>query len=162
MAKAEDSKGAGGRPSKFEPAFVEQAEKLCALGATDEEIAEFFDVSTRTIYRWKLDSDAFCQALKAGKEQSDNRIERSLYQRASGFFFTEEQAFKIKVAQYEEEVEVVEVERYQPPDTTAMIFWLKNRRRDDWRDKIEHEHGGEGGGPIMHTIELVAGGNGES
>jgi hypothetical protein len=130
-----------GRPSDFDEAYVKQVEKLCHLGATDEEIAEFFGVSTRTIYRWKLDHDEFCQAIKLGKEAADNRVERSLYQKATGYFFTEQQAFKLKIDQYKEEVEVVDVEKFQPADTTAQIFWLKNRRKDDWRDKQDHEHG---------------------
>lgn len=131
-----------GRPTEYDPAYSKQVEKLCELGATDEEIADFFGVSTRTIYRWKLDHDEFCQAIKLGKETADNRVERSLYQKATGFFYTEEQAFKIKIGQYKEEVEVVEVQKFQPADTTAQMFWLKNRRKDDWRDKQEHEVSG--------------------
>lgn len=135
---AEDEKDKGGRPTAYNPdTMPEQARKLCELGATDEEVADFFDVSARTIYRWKLTHEEFCQALKVGKGAADDRVERSLFQKATGHYYTEEQAFKIKKAQYVEEVEVVDVEKYSPPDTTAQIFWLKNRRPNDWRDKQE-------------------------
>lgn len=132
-----------GRPSEFDPAYIEQAGKLCALGATDDEMADFFGVHRSTIYRWKLDHPEFCDAIKSAKEIADERVERSLYQKATGYNYTEEQAFKIKKAQYEEEVEVVQVEKHSPADTTAAIFWLKNRRKAEWRDKHEIEHTGD-------------------
>lgn len=132
-----------GRPSEYRDEYVEQAAKLCDLGATDEEMANFFGVSARTLYRWKLEHDDFCQAIKAAKANADERVERSLYQKATGYDYTEQQAIKVKVEQYKEEVEVVDVRRHAPADTTAAIFWLKNRRRNDWRDKHEVEHSGD-------------------
>lgn len=140
--------GAGGRPTLFKPEFVAQAEKLCALGATDDEMADFFDVHRSTIYRWKLEHPEFCDAIKTAKEVADERVERSLYQKATGYNVKEEQAVKIKVEQHKEEVEVVEVERHIPADTTAAIFWMKNRRSHSWRDKFDHEHSG--------TIDLAS------
>ena len=131
-----------GRPTEYRDEYVEQAAKLCALGATDDEMADFFGVSTRTLYRWKLDHDDFCQAIKAAKAIADDRVERSLYQKATGYNYTEQQAIKIKLEQHREEVEVVDVSRHAPADTTAAIFWLKNRRAADWRDKQEVEHSG--------------------
>lgn len=131
-----------GRPTEYRDEYVEQAAKLCALGATDDEMADFFGVSTRTLYRWKLDHDDFCQAIKAAKAIADDRVERSLYQKATGYNYTEQQAIKIKLEQHREEVEVVDVSRHAPADTTAAIFWLKNRRAADWRDKQEIEHKG--------------------
>jgi hypothetical protein len=131
-----------GRPTEYEADYAKQAKKLCELGATDDELADFFEVSTRTIYRWKLDHEEFCQAIKSGKEISDDRVERSLYQKATGYNFIEQQAFKIKAGQHEEKVEVVDVEKFAQPDTTAAIFWLKNRKSGDWRDKQDVEHSG--------------------
>jgi hypothetical protein len=127
-----------GRPSKFQPSFVDQARKLCELGATDEEVASFFDVSARTIYRWQAQHEAFCQALKAGKVAADNRVERSLYSRAVGYTFDSEKVFQFRGA-----IVRASTKEHVPPDTTAAIFWLKNRKPDDWRDKHEVEHGGE-------------------
>jgi hypothetical protein len=144
-----------GRPSEFNAEYIEQAAKLCALGATDDEMADFFGVHRSTIYRWKLDHPEFCDAIKSAKEAADERVERSLYQKATGYQYTEQQAIKIKLEQYREEVEVVEVERHSPADTTAAIFWLKNRRKSEWRDKHEHEVTGAGGGPIQSRFEVV-------
>ena len=137
-----------GRPTAYDPAFVEQAAKLCNLGATDDEMADFFGVHRSTLYRWKLEYPDFCDAIKSAKEIADERVERSLYQKATGYNVTEQQAVKVKVEQYVEQVEVVEVEKHIPADTSAAIFWLKNRRKDQWRDKQEHEHTGKDGGPI--------------
>lgn len=137
-----------GRPTEYEPEFAEQAEKLCLLGATDDELADFFKVHRSTIYRWKHTYDDFCDAIKSGKEKADERVERSLYQKATGYNYREEQAIKVKVEQHKEEVEVVEVEKHSPADTTAAIFWLKNRRKHEWRDKHDHELSGPNGGAV--------------
>lgn len=131
-----------GRPTVYDPEVMpKQAEKLCELGATDGEVADFFEVSARTLYRWKAEHEEFCQSLKTGKEMADNRVERSLYQNATGFHYVEQQAVIVKTGQYETAVEVVDVERYQPAIPTAQIFWMKNRRSSDWRDKVDVKHG---------------------
>ncbi|HEY8343369.1 MAG TPA: helix-turn-helix domain-containing protein [Calditerricola sp.] len=139
-----------GRPSEYRAEFAAQAEKLCELGATDNEIAEFFGVSVRTIHRWKHDHEEFCHSIKAGKDKADERVVRSLYHKANGYDYVEEQAIKIKVDQYKEEVRVVPVTKHQPADTAAAVFWLKNRRKFDWRDR--HEVTGEDGGPLQVVI----------
>lgn len=129
-----------GRPSSYQKGFASQARKICELGATDQEIADFFEVDVRTIYRWKHDHDEFCQALKAGKDIADERVERSLYQKAIGYeqdevkIFMPAQAKAPVYAPYRAKI---------APDTTAAIFWLKNRRSQDWRDKVETQHSGE-------------------
>jgi hypothetical protein len=133
-----------GRPTKYDPAFVEQARKLAALGATDREAAEFFDVNEATLHRWKHEHPEFCESLKVGKEQADARVEQSLYRRALGYTHD---AVKIQVNAAGEITEVPFVERY-PPDTTAAIFWLKNRKPEEWRDVKAQEHSGPGGAPI--------------
>lgn len=124
-----------GRPSGYKPAFAKQAEQLCKLGATDAELASFFEVTDRTIYRWQAQFPEFCQALKAGKESADERVERSLYHRAVGYSFQSE-----KVFQFQGSIVRAETVEHVPPDTTACIFWLKNRRSQDWRDVHRHEH----------------------
>lgn len=152
-----------GRPSLFREEFVEQTQKLCALGATDDEIADFFDVSTRTINRWKTTRPEFAEALYRGKDSADDRVEDSLYHRALPRDIEEEQAIKLKKVTYgengkrlleEERVEIVKVRKFMPPDTTAMIFWLKNRRPDRWRDVHKHEHGPAGAFTQMGNEEL--------
>lgn len=148
MAAPKDNKfaeGNSGKPTQYKSEYAAQAEKLCLLGATDDEMADFFGVHRSTIYRWKLEHEEFCNAIKTAKDVADARVERSLYQKATGYNFTEQQAFKIKSDQYKEEIEVVEVEKHAPADTTAAIFWLKNRQKDKWRDKHELEQSGEVG-----------------
>lgn len=126
---------AAGRPTDYKPEYAEQAEKLCKLGATDIDLADFFEVSDRTIYRWQAKHPEFCQALKAGKQSADERVERSLYHKAVGYTFDSE-----KVFQFQGEIVRAATREHVPPDTTAMIFWLKNRRPEAWRDKHEVEH----------------------
>ncbi len=128
------------RPSKYKPEFVGQATKLCGLGATDADLAGFFGVTTVTIWRWQGEHPEFCSALKVGKAAADERVERSLYHRANGYTF---RAVKIFMPAGATSPVYAEYDEHTPPDTTAAIFWLKNRRPGQWRDKREVEHSGE-------------------
>lgn len=156
----------GGRPSKYKPEFAEQAKQLTDLGATDRELAVFFKVAESTLNLWKLEHHEFSESLKLGKEMADRRVEQSLYHRARGY---SHEAVKILMTKdgdvYREEY----VEHY-PPDTTACIFWLKNRQPQLWRDKQEVEHTGLTGAEalakararVSEWIEPVLNGNGEA
>lgn len=148
------AKHPGGRPSDYKDAYAKQAQKLCELGATDQEMAEFFGVDVRTIYRWKHEHPKFCQSLKNGKETADERVERSLYQRAIGY---EQEEVKIFMPANAESPVYAPFTAKIAPDTTAAIFWLKNRRSQEWRDKQDHTHAGPDGGPIQnkYTVEFV-------
>lgn len=128
-----------GRPTVYRKEFAKQAEKLAALGATDQEIADFFEINVSTVYRWKHDHPDFCEALKVGKEVADNRVERSLYQKAIGY---EQDEVKIFMPANAHAPVYAPFRAKIPPDTTAAIFWLKNRRAKEWRDKQEIEHSG--------------------
>lgn len=138
-----------GRPPKYQESFAKQAGKLCVLGATDDNLADFFEVSVRTIANWKVQHVEFLQALKAGKDEADDRVERSLYQKAVGYTFDSE-----KVFQHQGEIVRAPFREHVPPDTTACIFWLKNRRPADWRDKHEHEHSGKDGEPLVPVLNV--------
>jgi hypothetical protein len=126
-----------GRPTAYKAEYAEQARKLCELGATDVELADFFEVTDRTIYRWSAKHEDFCQALKAGKVAADERVERSLYHKAVGYTH---EAVKIFMPAGAKEPVYAPYREHVPPDTTAAIFWLKNRRGEDWRDKSEVHH----------------------
>ncbi len=141
-----------GRPSSYKPEYAEQARKLCELGATDADLAEFFEVHVATIYRWAAKKGEFCEALKVGKEVADDRVERSLYHRAVGYSHPD-----MHVSSYLGDVKLTPITKHYPPDTTAMIFWLKNRRRADWRDKQEHEHTGADGLPLSAAVTVTIG-----
>jgi len=134
----------------YQVEFAEQARKLCELGATDAELASFFDCTRMSIMRWRAAHEEFAEACKVGKDHADDRVERSLYQRALGYSY---EAQKVVVASGV--AEVVDYREDCPPDTAACIFWLKNRRREEWRDKQEHEHTGKDGAPLVPIINLT-------
>lgn len=144
-AVASEEPSGRGRPTSYRPEFTEQARKLCELGMTDQELARFFEVHVATIYRWQATIPEFCEALKVGKAPADDRVERSLYHRACGYTFASE-----KVFQFQGQIVRAETVEHVPPDTTAAIFWLKNRRKEDWRDR--HEHTGADGAPLMQPV----------
>ncbi|THF91722.1 terminase, partial [Escherichia coli] len=73
------------RPTKYQEAYAEQARKLCLLGYTDAELADFFEVSESTINKWKLDYPKFSESIKKGKAVADAEVSDRLYQRAMGF-----------------------------------------------------------------------------
>lgn len=123
-----------GRPTLFRPEMIEQARKLAHLGATDREIAQFFDVAESTLHLWKHEYPEFSEAMKLGKEASDARVVQSLYRRAVGYSYDTE-----KVFQYQGDIIRAPVVEHVPPSDTAAIFWLKNRRRDEWRDRQDVE-----------------------
>ena len=126
-----------GRPSPYKPEYADQAYKLCLLGATNDDIARFFEVAPSTIDRWIVDRPDFQGALKAGKEEADAVIAQSLFHRAKGY---SHQAVKIFMPAGATEPVYAPYTEHYPPDTTACIFWLKNRQPRSWRDRQEFEH----------------------
>lgn len=124
-----------GRPSKFKPEFNEQVEKLCKLGATDDQIADFFNVTKQTVNNWKKDYPEFFDSIKKAKIEADNEIAKSLFHRAKGYTHDD-----IVITNYQGNITMTPVIKNYPPDTTAAIFWLKNRQPSMWRDKQEVEH----------------------
>lgn len=127
--------GENGRPTKYQKAYDEQARKLCLLGYTDVQLADFFGVAESTIHKWKLDFPSFSEALKAGKANADAELALTLYERAKGG----KRIVKQKVA----DGAIVDLEEELPPDTTAIIFWLKNRQPKLWRNNPEQEEAKE-------------------
>ena len=114
-------------------------------GLTDEQIAKNIGCSYSTLREWKNRFPAFSAALKKGKEVVDLEVEAALYRRALGYSYVEETKelrFNRETGQ-KELVTVKSVVKNVPPDTTAQIFWLKNRRPDRWRDKQEVKLDGE-------------------
>lgn len=128
-----------GRPTLYREEYVEQARKLCNLGATDRELAEFFGVSIFTIWQWQVVHPEFSSAIKGSKEAYDDRVERRLCERAMGYSVETVKIFLDKDGSI---VEAPYVEHYAP-DATSMIFWLKNRRSGAWRDRREEQIEGE-------------------
>lgn len=127
-----------GRPTKYKIEYNEQAYKLCLLGHTDEELAEFFEVHVSTIHQWKLDYPDFSDSIKKGKEIADAEVSKSLYHRALGYSHPD-----VDIKAVNGEIVETPVMKHYPPDATSAIFWLKNRQPKKWRDKqiMEHEGG---------------------
>lgn len=127
------SKPATGRPSTYRAEYAAVARKLCLLGATDHDLAEAFDKGEATIRRWKIEHADFAAACEVGKAEADSRVEQSLYNRAVGYSYKSEKIFCNK----DGDVTRVEYVAHVPPDVVAQIFWLKNRKPAQWRDKLE-------------------------
>lgn len=130
-----DDKPKRGRPSRWDDPkqaadTLRAARKACVMGATDEDLAELFGVNRSTITAWKIDYPDFSATLKEARDERDAQVERRLYERAMGY---SHQAVKIFCGKDGQVTEVPYTEHY-PPDTTAMIFWLKNRQPAAWRD----------------------------
>jgi hypothetical protein len=127
----------GGRHSQFNPKFIRCAELACRAGFTDRELAELLGVSLSALGKWKRQREDFCSALKVGKAEADSRVERSLYERATGYSYN---AVKIFLPYGSREPVYAPYVEHVPPDTTAAIFWLKNRNPAQWRDAWQLEH----------------------
>lgn len=130
-----------GRPSTYQPLFAHFARELCArTGATDSDLATFFKISMTQVQKWYTMHPDFGAAVREGKyEIFDARIERSLAMRALGFFMDVEE---VKITKDGDQVRYT-YKKYFPPDVTAAIFWLKNRKRKQWTDVWKIEHAGK-------------------
>ncbi len=135
------------RPSKYKEEFPKQAYKLCLIGATDAQLANFFEVNPDTIYEWKKVHEEFSESLKRGKSVADGQIAQSLFKKAKGYVRK-----TIKLVGTGDSIKEKEIETYYPPDTTACIFWLKNRQPEMWRDKREFAIGDDNRGVEDYTI----------
>lgn len=132
-------------------------------GLTDKQIAkEKLDISPTTFYDWKNRFPEFENALKRSKEIVDTEVENSLEKSAKGYYVTIKKPIKVKrvlvengVRKEYEEIKMVEEEQYIPPNVTAQIFWLKNRRPKKWRDKPEEDKAG-GTTEMLKNIQTMA------
>jgi len=114
--------GNKGRPTDYKKEYAAQATGLCRLGYIDKDLGNYFGVSEQTINAWKKKFPDFLEAIKEGKDDSDRMVVDSLFRKAID------------------------------GDTTAMIFWLKNRQKRNWRDKQDHELTGKDGEPLGFII----------
>jgi hypothetical protein len=124
----------GGRPTVYKPEYNDQAYKLCLLGATDEELADFFGVDERTINDWKLKHEGFFQSLRAGKTEADANVADKLYKVATGYEHEED-----VIMQYQGQPVIVPTTKHYAPDTKAASLWLRNRRPDKWTETTRTE-----------------------
>lgn len=123
-----------GRPTKYRPEFAEQARKLCLMGLTDAELADFFGLNEVTINRWKRTHPDFCKSILAGKILADADVADSLYQSAVGGHFISEER---PVGGDGSPISVQELKRQVAPSVQAQSLWLRNRQPHLWRDRVE-------------------------
>ena len=124
-----------GRTPSYTPDYCPIAYKFCLLGATNEDLADVLRVSRNTIGNWLARYPEFKQAMQDGRDVADADVAQALLQKATGFSHED-----VKILLKDGEAEQIEYNRYFPPDTQAAIFWLRNRRRKQWRERIELEH----------------------
>lgn len=129
---------AGGRPSKFKPEYVEIGKRLCEHNAfTDAELATAFGITLSTLHLWKLKHPQFSDALRMGKAPANERVVKSLYDRAMGY-----SAMETDIRVIDGKIVLTEIVKHYPPDPTSMIFLLKNRMPTEFKDKRETEISG--------------------
>lgn len=140
----------GGRPSKFE-VVKDIIIKIAAYGLTDQQMSDVVGVTKQTLNNWKKENPEFFDSLKESKLYPDSQVVRSLFERANGYSHMEDKIFNDNGDPL-----IVPTIKHYPPDTTACIFWLKNRQPELWRDVKNVEMSGEINNPFkdLTTEEL--------
>lgn len=132
-------------PMKYNPEYHDDwAWSLALKGATDQEVAEAFGVSKRTIIRWKEDHPSFAEAYQRGKDIADAKVKKALYERAIGYEVTEKES-TVDVDPKTGESKPVRVKtttKKYPPDTMAAMYWLNNRSKGEFSQRQEITLGG--------------------
>jgi hypothetical protein len=146
------SKGSGRKKTSVEEKLskikfdLEKVEKIAAFyGSTDEQLASVLGVTEKTINRWKQ-SKTFLSALKKGKDLANTRVVESLYARATGY---NHKAVKIFMPAGAKKPVYAPYIEHCPPDPTSMIFFLKNRDKDNWKDR--HDIGSSDGTLVLQV-----------
>ncbi len=145
----------------IEPDGLLKLEAWARDGLTDEQIAQNMGIATSTLYEWKKKFPEIAEALKKGKEVVDIQVENALLKRAMGYTYEEVTKERTPI-RYEDgkpvewELKVTKkILKEVQPDVTAQIFWLKNRKPVEWRDKQEIDIAGKGGKPFEVNIKVV-------
>jgi hypothetical protein len=123
----------GGRPTKYKAEYAETAQKLCArLGFTDEQLADWFDVTVSTIHLWRLKHVEFSEACRAGKAETDDLVERSTVQHINGYY--------VEVEELDRHGQKQTLRKWIPGNAHAGMKWLAARRPSVYREQKEHKH----------------------
>ena len=132
---------AKGRYHKWlEPDNLLRIEAWCRDGLTEEDIVKKIGISRTTFSVWKNSFPALVESLKRGKEVVDVLVENALYKRAIGYSYEETKETQFKDGDGKVFKRVEKTIKFQAPDVTAQIFWLKNRKRLQWCDVQKKEH----------------------
>ena len=132
-----------GQPTSYKTEYRALARNYCLLGATNEELARFFEVSPRTIDNWIAAHTEFAEAVRDGRLYADAEIASRLYERGMGWVQTIERR-----ELYRGEEKIITTTVHYPPDTNACMFWLRNRQPKKWRHRVD--------GPSVDTGDFLA------
>ena len=129
--------GPGSKPAKWHPSMIQRVYLLTLKGLIDADLAVAFGVDINSIHYWKRTKPEFMEALTLGKDQYDQRVERSLGERALGYSHPD-----THISVHQGEVIITPITKHYPPDTAAAIFWLCNRQRERWNNNQRTEFRG--------------------
>lgn len=140
-----------GRKSDFKEEYIDKVYTMTLLGLTDIQMSGVLEVNQATFNRWKKEQPKFRESLKKGKDDADSKVAKSLFSRAIGYEYEEKSVEKSgrKI------VKTTITKKQMPGDTTAQIFWLKNRQPDLWRDKQINELTGKDGDSLLPTVIVL-------
>lgn len=148
LIKTEEVK-VNGRPSKYNDHVLIEATNYAKLGATNEQIADYLGIQRSTFQYWLVNYPELKKAISEAKDLFDNEIVKSLAHNALGYSHKDTQFF-----QYRGGIVKQEYIKHYPPNVTAQIFWLKNRKRGEWTDESTIKHAGMIGIRAIQDIPL--------
>ena len=121
-----------GRPTLYNPEYAGRARDLCSRGATNQDLAGRFSVARSTIDLWIASYPEFAEAVQQGRDVADATAVESLFTRVTGYNHPAEKVFL-----YRGEAKTATYTAHVPPETRACMYWLRNRRPEDWREISE-------------------------
>ena len=122
-----------GRPTLYKPEHADRARELCARGATNPDLAGRFGVARSTIGQWIASHPEFAEAVQQGRDVTDATAVESLFTRVTGYNHQAEKVFL-----YRGEPRTATYTSHVPPETRACMFWLRNRRPEEWVEVSEY------------------------
>ncbi len=137
-------------PPKITEREMKAVAQCCRLGALDTDIAKALGISRATLHRWRKAHPEFDETIRLAKDEATDMVEAMLFTKAIGYKKTINKAF-----QFQGEPVIVDYEHTYEPDTTSIIFYLKNRRPELWRDRPENRDDGEEAQPLNIKIEVA-------
>ena len=149
----------GGRKGKYHDWITEEGllkiEGWARDGLTDEQISHNIGIHPSTLYEWQNKHPEIREALKRGKEVIDRQVENALLKRALGYEYEEVKQIIEKDEKGKDRKRIEKTIKHVVPDTTAQIFWLKNRKPHEWRDRREIETNEEELSKLDKLIEAI-------
>ena len=118
---------------EFDVSLIKRAYKLSLLGLLDKDLADAFDITYNTLYKWRLKSTAFDRAITEGRMMASAKVAEAVYTRAIGFEKTVQE-----VKNSGGQAVVMEYTKYFPPNITAAMYWLNNRDKKRWGSVKKH------------------------